>query len=277
MEPTLVAGGLSFPECVRWRDGEIWFVDATRLRAIGADGRVRTVAELPAKLVLGLAFLPDGDAVVGDFVGRRLFRVTAEGQVSDWHDLSGHFAHPMNETVVTADGHAYVGSTGFNIFAGEQPGPSRLAHISPDGAVRPTGSDVMFPNGLVISPDGRRLHVAESFGHRISTFDVAEDGELVNGRLFANLAGSDADHPDGISLAADGSIWYADPMNGVVVRVAEGGEELARVSVPQAHPTSCQVAGETGEHLLVTATPAMANPEFSFGGEATLWRLDVGA
>lgn len=277
MEPTLVADGLSFPECVRWHDGEIWFVDATRLRKVDAAGTVHTVAELPAKLVLGLAFLPGGDAVVGDFVGRRLFRVTGDGQVSEWHDLSGHFANPTNETVVTADGHAYVGSTGFNIFAGEAPTASQLAHITPAGTVTPTGEGVLFPNGLVISPDGARLHVAESFGKRISTFDIAPDGELVNHRLFADLADRDADHPDGMSLARDGSLWYADPMQGVVVRVAEGGEELDRVSVPQAHPTSCQVAGEQGDQLLVTATPAMANPEFEFGTEATLWRLDVGA
>lgn len=276
MEPVLVADGLSFPECVRWRDGEIWFVDATRLRKVDAEGTVHTVAELPVKLVLGLAFLPDGDAVVGDFVGRQLFRVTADGQVSTWQDLSEHFANPTNETVITAGGHAYTGSTGFNIFAGEEPTPSRLAHTTPDGQVRPTGTGVLFPNGLVISPDGQRLYVAESFGKRITVFDIAEDGELVDGRLFADLSDRDADHPDGMSLAPDGSLWYADPMKGVVVRVAEGGEELARVSVPQAHPTSCQVMGEQGDQLLVTATPAMANPEFSFGTEATLWRVDVG-
>lgn len=274
MTPELITDGLSFPECVRWRDGEIWFVDATRLRKVTADGTVQTVAELPAKLVLGLSFLPDGDAVVGDFVGRRLFRVTPDGAVSAWHDLSEHFANPTNETVVSAEGHAYTGSTGFNIFAGEQPTGSRLAHIRPDGSIAPTGEDVLFPNGLAISADGRRLHVAESFGHRITTFDIDADGELVDGRVFADLSTSDADHPDGISIAADGSIWYADPMHGVVVRVAEGGEELARVSVPQAHPTSCQVAGD---QLLVTATPVMANPELVFGDEATLWRLDVGA
>ena len=65
----------------------------------------------------------------------------------------------------------------------------------------------MFPNGTVVTPDGRTLIVAESRGRRLTAFDVEEDGSLASRRVWADLDGP----PDGICLDAEGCIWVAVP------------------------------------------------------------------
>ena len=55
----------------------------------------------------------------------------------------------------------------------------------------------MFPNGTVITPDERTLIVGESFGARLTAFDIARDGSLSNRRVFAALEGGAI--PDGIA------------------------------------------------------------------------------
>ncbi|MGO7704715.1 SMP-30/gluconolactonase/LRE family protein, partial [Rhizobium ruizarguesonis] len=66
-----------------------------------------------------------------------------------------------------------------------------------------------FPNGMDLSPDGRTLVCAESWAKRLTSFDVAADGQLSHRRVWADLPGP----PDGICFDAEGAIWYADVPN----------------------------------------------------------------
>ena len=66
--------------------------------------------------------------------------------------------------------------------------------------------DLAFPNGMVVTPDGRTLIVAESFNGRITAFDIASDGSLSNRRLWAQLEGQGG---DGICLDSEGAVWVA--------------------------------------------------------------------
>jgi sugar lactone lactonase YvrE len=258
---------------VRWRDGEVWFVDTPHLKAISTEGEVRSVAELPAKLVLGLTFDAKGNAYFGDSLARRIHRVDPDGNVEVAADLSEVFPFPTNEVLATSDGTLYVGSMGFDILNHGAPAHSRLARVTPEGEISLVGAEVLFPNGMALGPDGTTLLVAESFAGKITEFRIADDGDLVDARTFADVSGADANHPDGIAIDPAGGVWYADPMKGVVVLVADGGEELRRVSVPIKHPTSVGVGGKDSDLLLVTATPAMANAEFKFAGGAALFEL----
>jgi sugar lactone lactonase YvrE len=81
----------------------------------------------------------------------------------------------------------------------------------------------MFPNGTVITPDGRTMIVAESFADRLTAYDIGDDGSLSNRRLWADLG---TRKPDGICLDADGAIWVANPVVNECFRVAEGGDIL---------------------------------------------------
>jgi sugar lactone lactonase YvrE len=268
----LVADGLNFPECPRWRDGEIWFVDTPYIKVATVGGHVRNHAMLPdARLVLGLTFAADGAALAGDAPGRRVYRASDSGRVELVADLSRHFEHSTNELIAMPEGSLYVGSMGFDILGGGQPQASRLARVSAAGQIEPAGPEVLFPNGMALSGDNHTLYLAESFASKITTFEVRSDGWLGAASTFADVSGRDVHHPDGLSPDPGGGVWYADPFAGVVVLVAPGGAEIDRRSMPLRHPTSCTVGGSRDELLIVTATPAMAGPDLKFAGGGALF------
>jgi hypothetical protein len=89
--------------------------------------------------------------------------------------------------VVDAHGRAYVGNFGFDLNGGAAHTPTNLALAHPDGRVEVAASDLLFPNGTVLTPDGRPLIVAETFAARLTAFDVADDGRLSKRRVWAQL------------------------------------------------------------------------------------------
>ena len=113
----------------------------------------------------------------------------------------------------------------------------------------------LFPNGTVITPDGGTLIVGESFGARLTAFDVAPDGALSNRRIWAQLEKA---VPDGICLDAEGGIWVASPVSAEVLRVREGGEVSDRVSV-QTQAFACMLGGPERRTLFI-CTAADSDP-----------------
>jgi len=70
--------------------------------------------------------------------------------------------------------------------------------------------------------------LAESYGNRLTAWDVAADGTLSGRRAWAELG---TGVPDGICVDADGAVWYADVPNRCCVRVADGGTVLDTVTL----------------------------------------------
>ena len=106
--------------------------------------------------------------------------------------------------------------------------PGIIALVTPDGAARQVADGIAFPNGMAVTPDNSTLIVAESYGKRLTAFDIAADGSLSNRRVWADLGDG---VPDGICLDAEGAVWYADVPNQRCVRVREGGEVLQTIEL----------------------------------------------
>ena len=247
--------GLCFPEGPRWHDGKLWFSDmhAKRVVRVGLDGRAETVVEVE-KLPSGLGWLPDGRLLVVSMQDRRLLRLDPEG-LREVADLSHVADFHCNDMVVDADGRAYIGNFGYDLFAQEKPRTTALALVLPTGEVKVAARDLSFPNGCVITPDRRTLIVAESMAARLAAFDIAHDGSLSNRRVFAQLEGK---VPDGICLDAAGAVWVASPFSSECVRVHEGGRISATVKVStQAY--ACMLGGIDRKTLFI-CTAADADP-----------------
>ncbi len=100
----------------------------------------------------------------------------------------------------------------------------------PDGRLEVADSTMRYPNGVVITPGGGTLIVAESHGQCLTAFTIAGDGALGDKRLWAAVPGT---APDGICLDQEGCVWFADAGGNACVRVAEGGEVRDRVETDQ--------------------------------------------
>jgi sugar lactone lactonase YvrE len=131
---------------------------------------------------------------------------------------------------------------------------------------------IAFPNGMAVTPDNSTLIVAESYGNRLTTFDIAADGSLANRRVWAD-AGDD--HPDGICLDADNAVWYADVGNKHCVRVREGGQVLQTVALDRGC-FACMLGGADRRTLFVMAAE-WRGPEKMTGGSRTGQVLTVRA
>jgi sugar lactone lactonase YvrE len=115
--------------------------------------------------------------------------------------------------------------------------------------VRQVADGIEFGNGMAVTPDNATLIVAESYGNRLTAFDIAADGGLSNRRVWANLGD---DYPDGICLDAEGAAWYASVPGKHCVRVREGGDILGTVTVDRGC-FACMLGGPDGTTLFIVA------------------------
>jgi sugar lactone lactonase YvrE len=219
---------------------------AKRVVRVGVDGRAHTVVEVPER-PSGLGWLPDGRLLVVSMYDRRLMRLDPSG-LTRVADLSGIATFHCNDMVVDQQGRAYIGNFGFDLIAGESQRTTSLARVDPDGKTQVAATDVMFPNGMVITPDDRTLILAESFAARLTAFDKAADGSLSNRRVFAQLEAGTV--PDGIALDAEGAVWIASPLTGECLRVHAGGRVSRRLR-GSALPYACALGGPDRKTLFL--------------------------
>lgn len=258
--PSVLLDNLTFPECPRWHEGSLWFSDvhAHRIMWVDAHGNAQ-VALADAHQPAGLGWAPDGSLLFVRMAERTLMRV-ADGGVGTVADLSSLEQVQLNDMTVDARGRAYIGAFGFDINAGEKPVAANIFLVQPDGVVSVAADNLRFPNGMVITPDGRTLIVAETVGRCLTAFDIAADGSLSNRRAWAPLT----IFPDGICLDAEGAVWAAAPVTGVCVRVREGGEVTDTVSVENKGVYACMLGGEDGRTLYL-CTARTTGPELVKG------------
>ncbi len=260
-EPRILLTGLVMGESPRWHDGRLWISDmgAREVVVVDLEGNSEVVARVPNGLT-GIGFLPDGRLLL-DTIGR-LLRLEPDGSLVTHADLTGLASHSWSDLIVDGHGNAYVGNLGFNFPAGEAFAPGILALVTPDGSARQVAAGLAFPNGIAVTPDNATLIVAESYGNRLTAFDIAADGSLSNRRAWAELDGG---YPDGICIDAENAVWYADVPNKRCVRVREGGEVLQTIDVDRGC-FACTLGGADGRTLFVTAAE-WSNAANLLGGE----------
>ena len=286
---SIVLTDRAYLECPRWHDDRIWVSDFYRHEVVSVteDGQdLRVEAEVPHQ-PSGLDWLPDGRLLIVSMRDRKLLRREPDGDLVVHADLADHLGEHPNDMVVNAQGRAYVGNFGFDLMGGADIAPSFLLRADPDGSVTRVAEDLWFANGSVITDDGVLL-VDETFGNRISAFDIKPDGSLGHRRDWATfgplptaLGLSDAlpglvVAPDGCTLDAEGALWIADGLNGRVVRVREGGEITEQIAVGMG-VFACTLGGSDGRTLFICAAPDFDEQARSAAREGQLLstRVDV--
>lgn len=210
----------------------------------------------------------------------RVLRREPDGSLVCHADVSGHVNGLLNDMVVDSRGRAFVGEFGFDLMGGADLKPASLLRIDPDGTITKAAGDMWFPNGSVITSDGTLL-VDETFGNRVTAFDIAEDGTLTNRRTWAKFGELPADRelgkmlpqiviaPDGCCLDADNQLWIADGLGNRAIRVRQGGEITDEVH-PGTGVFACMLGGADGRTLFVCAAPDFAEEARKQAREASL-------
>jgi sugar lactone lactonase YvrE len=236
-------------ESARWHDGRLWFAHwgVGEVVAVDMDGTAEVMAEGPPQMGWSIDWLPDGRLIT---TGPSVIRHEPDGTAVTHCERGG------NEIVIDPRGHMYVDGFDFDFVGGGAPEPGWINLVAPDGTYRQVAGDIEFPNGMVVTPDGSTLVIAESFAGRLSAFEIQDDGALSGRRVWAEGLG-----PDGICIDAESAIWTqtADVAShtgnpsgpaGACVRVLDGGEITHRIET-ELPCFACTLGGPDGRHLFL--------------------------
>lgn len=256
MATTTLIDNLCFGEGPRWHDDKLWFSDMHDHKVLSVDmhGEFETVATVPNQ-PSGLGWMPDGRLLVVSMLDQKLL-VLEDGQLSEFCDLSTLAKYHCNDMVTDTLGRSYVGNFGYDLHDGSDPVMAELILVTAEGAPRVVAEDMFFPNGSVVTPDGKTLIVGETMASRLTAFDIATDGSLSNRRIWAKLESA---FPDGICLDEAGGIWVAAPTTHETLRVVEGGEVTDRIPIEN-QAFACMLGGTDGKRLFIL-TAASSRPE----------------
>ena len=241
--------GLAFGESPRWHEDRLWFSNwgAQEVVAVDLDGNRNVVLRMPS-FPFSIDWLPDGRLLITSGRDGLLRRMEPGGSLVTHADLTS-IAGGWNEIVVDGRGNAYVNGGGFDLLAGEKFAPGIVALLTPDAPARQVADGIAFPNGMAVTADNSTLIIAESYGKRLTAFDIAADGSLSNRRVWADLEGG---VPDGICVDADSAVWYADVPNRRCVRVREGGEVMQTINLDRGC-FACMLGGADRRTLFLMA------------------------
>ena len=257
--------GLTFGEGPRWHEEKFYFSDfySHKVFSLDMDGNSEVIVEVPAQ-PSGLGWMPDGTMLIVSMKDKKLlsFNKNTLSEVADLSNLAGFHC---NDMVVDDQGNAYIGNFGFNTYSGEEIKPANLILVRPGEDPCLAADDLLFPNGTVITPDGKTLIVGETYAARLTAFDINQDATLSNRRVWADFT-LDADEgdiplPDGMCLDVEGAIWVASPSTAEVIRVREGGVILDRIPV-ETNAYACMLGGDDLKTLFIcTSNASGVDPE----------------
>ena len=294
-----LTGGLYFGEGPRWHKNKLWFSDfySHKVMTLDENNSLETVCEVPNQPA-GLGWLPNGDLLIVSMLDRKILRFS-EGSISVHADLSEYVAHKCNDMVVGRDGTAYVGNFGMG-DAGESLNSTHLMIVKSDGTVLKGPDNLLFPNGTVITEDGKNLIIAETLGAKLTSFDIEDNGELTNRKLWARTSplfslliikflssmGFDLSKvdfskysknlhvPDGICLDEKNGIWIASPTTKAVVRIEKGGNITDTINTPKG-AFACMLGGKERKTLYVIISNSSDPEEAQASPEGEIHSIEV--
>jgi sugar lactone lactonase YvrE len=280
MKTTVLVDTLKFPEGPRWHEGKLWFCDlfARRVMHVDLQGDVQTVVEL-SDTPTAPGWTPEGRLLVVSTTARRLLSLE-DGELVEVADMSELVPYPCNDMVVDGQGRAYIGNMGFD-FGDPQaaPNPGTILLVTPEGSARIVADGLAFPNGMVITPDGQTLVVAESHAARLTAFTIEPDGSLSHRRVWAQFEdlgafGEGQITPDGMCLDAEGAVWVASPNTRDVLRVHEGAEIRYRIPM-DTFPLACMLGGSERRTLFIPTTESLDPTDSQASGRIETIQVDV--
>jgi sugar lactone lactonase YvrE len=251
-------------ECCRWdevRRELNWVnIDAGEFYRATADGPALDIVQRFDLGAYVATVAPMQDRAQGWIVaqGPSILSLSEAGELTLMAEPEAHNAGAVRMNDGTADpwGRFLIGSMAFD----SETGRGSLYRYHESTGTELLLSDVTISNGIGWSPDERQMYYVDSAPGTITVFDVDERGDIGGSRTFARLTPSEG-VPDGLCVDSEGAIWVAVWGGYEVRRYAPTGEQIGRVAIGTAQPSSCAIGGANGTTLYVTTAREDMTPE----------------
>jgi sugar lactone lactonase YvrE len=252
-----VGAGVTFAKCPRWIGEKLLFLDIhdRSIKSTDLAGNVRKVRELPY-LPGSLDVREDGRLIVSDALHSMLYQFESDAAFPI-ADLSKIARCRLGESVVDYRGGVYIGDVGFD-FLNPLVDPISngvLIYLGADGNPFVVADNLFYPSGMTITPDNSTLIVSESLGHRLTCFDIENDGSLRNRRVWAQF--EDDVKPNGICIDTEGAVWVTGIGPGARL-VKEGGEIAQQIKTKR--PVYAAALGGPDRKHLFMCTSVSSDP-----------------
>jgi gluconolactonase len=254
-----VATGFGFTEGPVWdQKGFVYVSDETlnKIFRVYPDGKKETLIDLGD---------PDGNTFDRQHrlidcasVLRAIIEVTPEGKYKIIADrYQGKKLNSPNDVIVGPDSALYFTDPNMDLVAGEkQEIPFQgVYRLGTQGEISLLTKDLVQPNGLAFSPDGKHFYVDDSEKRNIRIYDVAADHTLTNGRIFGEEPGEKDDGvPDGMKVDQSGNLFVTGP-KGIWAWDANG-HHLGTIEMPE-QPANLAWGDDNYGTLYVTASTSL--------------------
>jgi gluconolactonase len=244
-ELTLVTSGVTFNTAGSplYLNGNLYFTnnnfespEVSRTFRMNSDGVVDTLASDNGVTTTLWASL-HGTIYACEMLGHRVVELDRDGKLIKViaGSYNGNRIDGPNDLVIDSHGGLYFTDSQFIAGRDKMQETTAIYYVKPDGEITRVADDVDFPNGLVISPDGSRLYVANTPGSHLLIYDINADGSLSNRSDFAALKLTAEGEPggaDGMAIDRDGNVYVATT-RGLGVQIFNNqGTYLGSIEVP---------------------------------------------
>ncbi|HEY1599575.1 MAG TPA: SMP-30/gluconolactonase/LRE family protein [Pirellulales bacterium] len=250
-ETKKLAGGFLFTEGpASDREGNVFFSDIPRSRIMcwSTDGVLSTFRENSGGSN-GLCFDKQGNLLACEGGARRLTSTAPDGKVTVLVDnYEGKKFNSPNDLWIDPQGGVYFSDPRYGGMDGlELPG-FYVFYLAPDHKqLTRVIDDMVKPNGLVGSADGKHLYVTDAGGGKTYVYAIKPDGSLADKRLFAEQGS------DGMARDEQGNIYLTD--RGITVYNA-AGKKIETIAIPEG-PANLKFGGPDKKTLFVTARTSL--------------------
>jgi gluconolactonase len=227
-------------------EGNIFFTDIAnnRIHKWSLDGKLTTIRE-DSRAANGLYFDKAGNLIVCEGAGRQLVSIDPQGKVTVLADkYEGKKFNSPNDLWIAPNGGIYFTDPRYGSRHDMEQDGEYVYYLAPDRKrlIRVI-DDMVRPNGLIGTADGKMLYVADHGGNKTFVYTINQDGTLSNKKLFA------PEGSDGMTIDNKGNVYLTT--NEVAV-YNKKGRKIETIDVPEMPSNAC-FGGENKQSLFITA------------------------
>lgn len=255
-EPQLLSEDFKFTEGpIADRKGNVYFTDQPndRIMVWTVEGKLETFLQ-PSGRANGLYFDLQGNLLACADEKNQLWQISSDKKVTVLvEDLEGKLLNGPNDLWVDPNGGIFFTDPFYKRDywdrSEKQIAQENVYYMPPNrSGIRIAASEFTRPNGIVGTPDGKKLYVADIGGRKTYVFEIGANGELKNRQLFVEMGS------DGMTIDENGNLYLSG--RGVTV-FNSSGEKIDEIPIDEGWTANVCFGGRNRETLFVTAMDSL--------------------